>query len=218
MLYLLFFAQIIIIYLVSQKTIQKIFTAFFRVIRSSRVSGYIVALLFLPGTALHELSHFLMAVALLLNVKELNLIPKTTKEEHGGYYIKLGSVTYEQKDFFRSILVGVAPFFTGLGFLFFIFNGNFFPHTDWKINIIIVYLLYSTTSSMFSSRKDLEGAIILVPLFILIFSLLIGFKIDLQNLFFSEKALDFMQKMNLYLAWATIGNTLVYTLLRLVKI
>ena len=138
--------------------------------------------------------------------------------DNGHQYLKLGSVTFEHKDYLRSMLVGIAPFFVGLGFFFFMFGYDIFPSDTLWVNILSVYLLYSVSSSMFSSKKDLEGAIIIIPLVILIISMLIGFHIDVSKIFFSDTALAIMGKLNLYLLVATVGNSLVFILLKLLRV
>ena len=217
-LYAAFFAQIILIYFISQWTIQHIFKALFRATKSTSVSAYILAIVYFPGTLLHELSHFAAAIALLLNVGDIDLLPVVKKMDNGHQYLKLGSVTFEHKDYLRSMLVGIAPFFVGLGFFFFMFCYDIFPSDTLWVNILSVYLLYSVSSSMFSSKKDLEGAIIIIPLVILIISMLIGFHIDVSKIFFSDTALAIMGKLNLYLLVATVGNSLVFILLKLLRV
>ncbi|HJZ23441.1 hypothetical protein A3H80_01475 [Candidatus Roizmanbacteria bacterium RIFCSPLOWO2_02_FULL_37_19] len=217
-LYVAFFAQIILIYFISQWTIQHLFRALYRITKSTFVSSYILALLYFPGTLLHELSHFITAVALLLNVKEMDLIPVVKKSDDDKRYVKLGSVVFEQKDYFRSMLVGIAPFFVGLGFFFFMFEYDIFPNENIWINVLSLYLLFSVSSSMFSSKKDLEGTIIIVPLIILIFSILVGFNIDITRIFLSETTLEIMRRLNMYLLIATGGNSLIYVILRLFRI
>jgi len=98
------------------------------------------------------------------------------------------------------------------------FGYDIFPSDTLWVNILSVYLLYSVSSSMFSSKKDLEGAIIIIPLVILIISMLIGFHIDVSKIFFSDTALAIMGKLNLYLLVATVGNSLVFILLKLLRV
>lgn len=51
-----------------------------------------IALLYFPGTAIHEMSHLVMAMVLNLKVRDITLIPKVR-----GNTLKLGTVTYEKK-------------------------------------------------------------------------------------------------------------------------
>ncbi len=62
---------------------------------------------------------------------------------------------------FRRFLIGAAPFFVGtlilLGILFFAAQNHFFD--NYFIVILIGYLAFEIGNTMFSSRKDMEGAL-----------------------------------------------------------
>ncbi len=73
----------------------------------SAVMVYFVALL--PGIALHELSHWLVAVLLRVPVGKLSLWPK--KKRRGQ--VRLGSVSVGAADAVRASLIGVAPLAVG---------------------------------------------------------------------------------------------------------
>jgi MFS family permease len=73
----------------------------------SAVMIYFVALL--PGIALHELSHWLVAVLLRVPVGKLSLWPK--KKRRGQ--VRLGSVSVGAADPARASLIGVAPLAVG---------------------------------------------------------------------------------------------------------
>lgn len=73
----------------------------------SAVMIYFVALL--PGIALHELSHWLVAILVRVPVGKLSLWPK--KKRRGQ--IRLGSVSVGASDPLRASLIGVAPLVVG---------------------------------------------------------------------------------------------------------
>lgn len=115
----------------------------------------IIAILFLPGTVIHELAHLLMAHLLFVPTGAISLLPKLE-----GSSIRMGSVVVAKTDRFRSLLIGVAPFVVGLTILFFsfvLFLPNLHSFNYWLI-ILFVYVLFVMTNSMFSSKRDLEGA------------------------------------------------------------
>jgi len=66
-------------------------------------------LVLLPGIALHELSHWLVAVLLRVPVGKFSLWPK---KKRGGQ-IRLGSVSVGASDPLRASLIGVAPLVMG---------------------------------------------------------------------------------------------------------
>lgn len=67
------------------------------------------SLVLLPGVALHETSHALMAVLLGVKVRKFSLFPR---KQGGG--IQLGMVEINATDAWRSSLIGAAPMLTGI--------------------------------------------------------------------------------------------------------
>lgn len=156
-----------------------------------------ITLLYLPGTILHELAHFVFAIACFLRVRHVSIIPVLEKN-----YVKLGHVTYEKQDIVRSIIVGIAPFFAGIGFFWLISYFKLFPSQSVLINILLGYLMFTVSSTMFSSKQDLIDIIYLIPLVIIIGGVIyiFDFKITLSigNLFING-ILYFLNKVNMYL-------------------
>jgi hypothetical protein len=68
------------------------------------------AIVLLPGVALHELSHALMAVLLGVKVRKFSLKP----ERQGNGVVRLGYVEVLRSDTLRTSLIGAAPLFAGL--------------------------------------------------------------------------------------------------------
>src|SRR3989344_5460758 len=116
MIYLfLLLLEITVLYLLSRRVVRSVYRFFFQVTRRRTLGMYLFAILFLPGTFIHEISHFLAALFLLVPVGNLELIPKF-KEEGGG--VDLGSVAIGKTDPIRRFLIGVAPFVFGLFIIF----------------------------------------------------------------------------------------------------
>jgi hypothetical protein len=63
----------------------------------------------LPGVALHEFSHALMAALLGVKTAGLTLIPRRQPDGH----VRLGSVQVERVDVVRASLIGFAPLLSG---------------------------------------------------------------------------------------------------------
>lgn len=118
-----------------------------------------LAIIFLPGTIIHELAHLLFAGVMLVPVGELNVVPEI--EEHG---VKLGSVQIGKTDPFRRTIVGVAPVLLGLVLIFAIFLLVKPGTSPWWQVILALYFLFQIGNTMFSSRKDIEGSILFVIL------------------------------------------------------
>lgn len=214
MLYALFLLQLMIIYFTSRFVMQKLFHALHRTVRSTSVSFYILSLLYLPGTLLHELSHLFTSIVLFVMPHSFDLIPKITELDEGKYYVRMGAVHHAATDPFRSMLIGAAPLFFGLGFFYTIFEFNLFPHSSILVNILILYLFVSISSSMFSSKQDMKESLMLVPFLLLIAAICVGFKIPVFDYLQSDVSLDVIKKFNLYIASATGLNMLLYFALR----
>ncbi|MCS7060945.1 MAG: hypothetical protein RMN25_07235 [Anaerolineae bacterium] len=74
---------------------------------------YLYSIPLLPGVALHELSHAVMAKLLGVRVRAISLFPQ---RQRGGA-VRLGSVEVMRSDALRSALIGAAPLIAGLSAL-----------------------------------------------------------------------------------------------------
>lgn len=214
MYYLLFLLQLVIVFFTSRYVIQKLFHIIHRTVKSTSVSFYILSLLYLPGTLLHELSHLLTSIVLFVLPHSFNLIPQVTEREDGKYYVRMGSVHHAATDPLRSMLIGSAPLVFGLGFFYCIFEYNLFPQPSILANLGMLYLFASISSSMFSSKQDMQESLILIPIVLLLISVCLAFKIPVIAYLQSAHATALIQKFNLYLLSATTINTALAVLLR----
>lgn len=111
--------------------------------RTFKPGLYLFSLLVLPGTILHELSHWLMAEILGVRTGEITILPALsgqTKEE------QLGSVATAKSDPLRGFLIGIAPLLTGL--LTLVILGQL------KFTILTAYGIMVVGNSMLISRAD----------------------------------------------------------------
>jgi hypothetical protein len=176
----LFFIELIILFLLS-RTLSRVLSSFFyRITKSYTFTISALAFVFLPGTALHEIAHALVAGLLGVHVGTIEFVPEVNGEK-----VKLGSVQIAQTDPFRRFLIGAAPFFLGttilLGLLFFAVQNHFFNNTAFII--FVGYLVFEIGNTMFSSRKDMEGALELFGTitFLLIVFYLLGIRVPSFN-------------------------------------
>jgi hypothetical protein len=178
-----------------------------------------VALIFLPGTIVHELSHLIIAIIFRVPAGELNIFPSV--KDDGS--VRAGSVKIARVDPFRQTIVGIAPLIIGL-VLVYVISLVFFPsftfirNTSYGIlyTIIGIYFLFLVTTTMFTSRKDLDSFLIVAPIITL---LLISFYIAGVRVSFSAQLIDSLtvvfSHLDFVLGISAIVNCLLLIILNL---
>jgi len=176
----LFFTELLILFLLSRQLSTALSHFFYRITKSRTATISILAFLFFPGTAVHELSHALSASLLGVYVGEIEFVP-TIHED----YVKLGSVQIGQTDPIRRFLIGSAPFIFGTAILLVIlfYAAQFKLFGNIYLLILIGYLVFEVGNTMFSSRKDMEGALELLGtiIFLVIVLYFLGVRITFLN-------------------------------------
>lgn len=147
----LFIGELFILYFLSRWLTTSLFTLFLLLFRSRPVAITIILLLQFPGTVIHELAHLFTAEILRVPTGKLTLVPESIREEN----IRSGSVAIAQTDPFRRYAIGLAPLFAGM--LVLAATSYFLPQTmDW-LYILLLYLLFAVSNTMFSSPEDVKG-------------------------------------------------------------
>lgn len=125
----------------------------FLVFGSNLAGKWLYTLIFLPGTILHELSHWLMAELLGVRTGEITILPEFESNPPADR-ARLGSVQTAKTGPLRSFLIGSAPFFTGLISLWVL--GNLLLQGDWLLwqYGLIFYGIIVVGSSMLLSQED----------------------------------------------------------------
>lgn len=178
-----------------------------------------MSLIFLPGTLIHEVSHAAMAIVLGVPVGKMELIPKLADSN-----LKLGSVEIGKTDPIRRMLIGMAPFIFGssllVGLFYFSIQAELFRY---QLSIIIImYLVFEIGNTMFSSKKDMEGAleVILALTIIVAVCYLIGIRLPVLSpslLFSNPLVRETFQKASLYLAAPISIDLVLIGLLRVIR-
>jgi len=217
MLYLLIiFLEIIILFLLSKVLPSFLTQIFYFFVRSRRVAIWLLSIIFLPGTLIHEMAHLLVAGVSLVPVGDISLMPEIHEEG-----VKLGHVEIQKTDPIRRALIGFAPVFVGLGMLtgiIFFANSQFFDRGIYPIWLImtLLYLEVVIGNTMFSSRKDLEGTLGVVVVFTAVLGAiyLLGFESFFSFLKANliDNQLGFYRNFAFFLAIPVIGDILVYIL------
>lgn len=150
----IFIAEVLVLYKLSHILIQQIGRKLATLTHSKKITMYVLALLFLPGTILHELSHWIVARLVMVPTGAVTLWPSIEPE---GF--RLGSVAIAKTDVLRRFIIGAAPFLVGatvmISMLWFITSKS---DTLWWHYLIVGYGVFEIGNTMFSSKKDLEGS------------------------------------------------------------
>jgi hypothetical protein len=206
MLFFLFFlSELILLFFLSRKLVNSLAGIIYKFTRSHKVVVHTLAVIFLPGTIIHELAHLLFAGIMLVPVGEMNVVP-----EIEGQGVKLGSVQIGRTDPFRRVIIGAAPVLLGILLIFSIFLFVKIGLSPWWQVGLGLYLLFEIGNTMFSSKKDLEGCVlfaILVITLITIISLALYFLtpniaqniwVYISNINF-DMAINFFKQAGVYL-------------------
>lgn len=175
------------------------------------------AFFFLPGTFLHELAHYLTAMILFVPAGDISLSPKLTEDS-----LKLGSVAIGKTDLARRVLIGTAPVLAGLCIIFaslFYVSANGLFENPWII-IALSYMALEVGNTMFSSKRDMEGAIEFLAIIILlgVICYIFGLRIPLSNLenFLTQSTITAIaQKGILYLLFPIVVDAVFLLLLKI---
>lgn len=172
----IFIGELILLFFLSQLLIRSLSIICYRMFRKEHAVIYVLALLFSPGTLLHELAHMLVAALLFVRVGKIELFPYKTEDG-----IRLGSVVIAHTDPFRRSLIGLAPLFFGTAGIFLAgYYFSSFPLAPWYLNILLlIFVIFEIGNTMFSSKKDVEGipALVIVLTLFLVAGYIIGIRI-----------------------------------------
>ena len=196
----IFILALLVLYILSRIFIQKLFTLFYHWNHDQEQAAQLLGWIFLPGTFIHEIAHFLAALFLLVPVGKINLMP-----EIDGGHIRLGSVAVGKSDFIRGSLIGLAPLIAGGGLIYWgvsylIFVGL---HANPWILVGVIYLIFEVSHTMFSSKRDLYAVLELVAFVIIISFVLLYFKIYGPFEFIAQRLIEvnqILERLAFYLA------------------
>lgn len=174
--FLVFIGELLLLFILSRLFSQLFSRLLLTLTRDQATTIHILSFLFLPGVIVHELAHWFVAGMLLVPTGEMEFIPQIQ-----GNTVKLGSVAVAKTDPLRRFLIGIAPILVGLSAMFglFAYFSAVVPQINWQ-TLVLVYVFFELGNTMFSSKKDMEGAVGLFIFLILIASLLYVFGVRVQ--------------------------------------
>lgn len=219
----LIIAELTLLYFISVRVIQVIYSLIYYLFHSRPVGMSIVSLIFFPGTVVHELSHLFTAEILGVRTGHLTLIPESIDSPPAGGDVKTGSVAIAKTDPFRRTLIGIAPLTVGvlaLSTLSYVYQFQFVNNR--AVTIIYYYLIFSISNSMFSSKEDMKGV---WPVFLVLGLFVgaaywVGFRTELtgQMLEIADRITDMMfRSLTLVLALNGIILLLFRLLIRTIR-
>lgn len=213
-----FLVELFILFFLAQKISLKLSEVFFKIYKNEKTVIKFLSFIFLPGTIIHELSHMFLAEFLFVKTGNMEFMPKIQNDGN----VKLGSVGIANCDPFRRFLIGIAPVIGGVGILslFFYLFGN----GEWGFNfktVILLIVSFEIGNTMFSSKKDMEGAIALVISLIIAGGILFvigkGFSYLVLNFLFLSfnKAGIFFKNIDLILIFPILIDVFAFFILNL---
>lgn len=124
------------------------------------------SLIFLPGTIIHEISHFFAAAVSGARTGRIEIFPRlqpdkiATSQTPRNDHVRLGSVQTQELGIIRGFIVGVAPFITGIGLLVWISTSLRLTIYDLRLfDLALLYLFFTIANSLFLSWQDLKLAL-----------------------------------------------------------
>lgn len=225
-----FIVLVVAISFVKQQTVNTIYHVSHRISGKPHLGIWLYALLFFPGTLIHELSHFFAAEILQVKTGEIHLFPK--REEN---YVTLGHVMVAKTDMIRSLLIGSAPFFVGVvalcAIVLFHFQGvrsepfsfslilsDFFAAFKDPLTLFALYFIIVISHAMFLSEND-RKEILLVPVSFVFFGILFYLLKDFISV--PQSVTNFLTRtvtlLDISLAIVLLFNIVFFILLATIK-
>jgi len=134
-----------------------------------RVVIVVWSIIFLPGTIIHEISHFLAAAFTGARTGKIEILPEYLEDEgkdDSHHTVALGYVETQHLNPIQGFLVGIAPFISGLILLVFLaslMKENYLVK-NYPPLFLQVYLFFTIANSFFPSWTDIKQTLTLVVL------------------------------------------------------
>lgn len=211
---LLTIALLAAIFFVTRRFSALLFLSAYRLTGNKRFALWTVALVLLPGTIVHELSHFLVATLVRVPTGHLSIFPNFRNlSEESKQNLLMGHVQIAQTGPIRHTLIGIAPILVGLITLYAI--GMIINWTQPILLFVLCYMLFVVSSTMFTSRSDLRSFIFVAPVVLLFLIALYfaGVRISVtRNLL--ETLGNVIQRVNFSLAVSAVIDAAILLILR----
>lgn len=162
---------------------------------SQHSSIIIWSLIFLPGTIVHEVSHFLVAALTGARTGKIEIFPEYLEDER---HVALGSVQTQKLNPIQGFLVGIAPFVSGMALLIWLASLLQVSFTDRNIWLLILegYFFFTIANSFIPSWTDIKQTLpfVIVSLLVALLAWFFGFQIFLNSNSYIWTILDSLWK------------------------
>lgn len=210
MIVIIILTELLLLFILSRRLTQNLYVSVFLLTKSRPVAISFLSILFFPGTVIHELAHLFTAEILGVKTSGLTLVPEGIEQKE----VRTGSVSIAQSDPIRRAIIGIAPVLWGLCGLGVV--AYFLPQLEFPIVVLLYYLLFAISNTMFSSKEDLEGfwPLVLVLTLLAAAAYIAGIRITLTEPVLSN-VIQFFQSIAVNLGYVTGLNIGLFLLSRL---
>lgn len=154
--------------LLTKKKMTADFSRFVHRIGGSQHTVIVIwSLIFLPGTLIHEVSHFLVAALTGARTGKIEIFPKYLEDDS---HVALGSIQTQKLNPLQGFLVGLAPFISGLALLIWLaslLQAGLATPNYWLL-VIEGYLFFTIANSFLPSWSDIRQTLPFVIIFLLV--------------------------------------------------
>ena len=179
-----------------------------------RAFTIIWSIIFLPGTIIHEMSHFFAAAFTGTHIGKVEIFPTLPRlakrdpapQDNDEQSIRLGSVETQQLGLFRGFIVGSAPFLIGLGLLIWLSSTLEISNFKFQIsNFLQLYLFFTISNSLFLSWVDFKHALPLIVIAVILGA--VFFAIGVQPMISTDPLIfEIISHLQTALAWSVEIN------------
>jgi len=154
---------------------------------SQHTAIIIWSLIFLPGTIIHEVSHFLLAALTGARTGKIEIFPEYLEDESDNQNtrVALGSVQTQKLNPLQGFLVGIAPFLSGIVLLIWLaalLQTSYTTSNTWLF-LLEGYFFFTIANSFFPSWTDIKQTLPFVIIFLLVAlaAWYFGFQVSLNS-------------------------------------
>lgn len=180
---------------------------------SQHTAIIIWSIIFLPGTLIHEISHFLVAALTGARTGKIEIFPEYLEDsDEKSTHVALGSVQTQKLNPIRGFLVGIAPFVFGMALLIWLAALLQTSYSEGNIWLVILegYLFFTIANSFFPSWTDIKQILpfVIISLVVALLAWYFGFQVSLNSNSYVWTVLDSLWKavlISILLNLAIIG-------------